>query len=171
MTRRVFVSIFAAFAAGCGASPGADSWTYPIRLGDDREKVHTLLGNPSQAMDTLEEHPLSGVTLSFDSENRVAKATFQGPAGAIYSVGDWIPADRIIVFGLNAHADEVEFVRVLGAPVLQSEERLLAKHEIRRVWKRDGYLIDAEFLGTDRSESGKTFPKGSLLWFNISKGL
>ena len=58
----------------------SDSWEYPIRFGDPLSKVHSLLGNATRTTDVLEEHPLSGVTVWFDSDRRVTKLNFQGAA-------------------------------------------------------------------------------------------
>ena len=167
--------------SGCGgkASPSRDaapdSWTYPIRLGDSRGEAHSVLGNPARVTKVLEEYPMSGVTLWFDPEGRVSKVGMHGEAGALYAepsrFGDsWIPSERPLVFGLTPRANEVDFVRALGTPASQTEWGASRRRETRRVWRRDGYIVDAEFLATDRSAEGKTFSKGSLLAFEVSHG-
>jgi hypothetical protein len=120
----------------------------------------------------LEEFPLSGVTLWFSPEGRVTKLNFQGGAGALYSIGpDWIPSDRTVAFGLSARSSEAEFTTRLGAPASETESGSAAAKELRRVWRKDGYVIDALFLGSDRNDLGRAFPKGSLLWVELSPGL
>jgi hypothetical protein len=153
-----------------------ESWTYPIRLGDSRAKAHQLLGNPNRKTDVLEEFPLSGVTLWFDSESRISKVGLQGIASSLYvgpsSIGDnWIPSDRALLFGLNARSTDEEFSRILGTPVERTEAGRATELEVRQVWRRDGYMIDATFLAVARTKEEKTFPKGTLLWFSASRGL
>jgi hypothetical protein len=155
-----------------GASLSA--WAYPIRLGDSRARAHELLGNPTRTTDVLEEYPMSGVTLWFDPEGRLTKLNFTGPAGkALYSGPntDLIPSNRPIVFGLTAQSRDADFSRVLGTPVSEAEERAASSREVRRVWRKDGVLIDALFLAVDRTEAGKALPKGGLVWFEVSRGL
>jgi len=181
-TIAVTLSLSALHASkGEGDSPIAThsgaSWEYPIRLGDSRAKVHALLGNASRATDVLEEYPMSGVTIWFDSEGRVTKLNFQGEAGALYAgpnsvIGpNWIPSDRPVVFGLTAHATEDQFRRQLGSPVREDDAGRAKAKELRLVWRKDGYLIDALFVASDRTEEGKMFAKGGLIWFEISPGL
>jgi hypothetical protein len=170
-------------ALGCGSvgSPGqrsdADPWTYPVRLAESRAKAHELLGNPARTTEVLEEFPKSGITLWFDSEGRVTKINLHGIAGALYAgpssmYGDnWIPSDRSLLLGLNARSTEEEFLRILGPPADQTEAGRATQREVRRVWRRDGYVLDATFLAVERTEAGKTFPKGALLWFEVSRGL
>lgn len=182
----VTLLVAASVGSGCGSKPSeatgsgtvqASSWTYPIHLGDSRAKAHEFLGNATRTTDVLEEYPMSGVTLWYDPEGRLTKLNFQGTAGAIYSgpasmVGaNWIPSDRSPVFSLTTSSDEGEFARVLGAPVSVNEAGPPSRLEIRRVWRKDGYVIDALFLGSERTEEGRTLQKGGLVWFEISRGL
>ena len=150
-------------------------WTYPLRLGDSRGNAHEVLGNATRTTEVLEEYPQSGVTLWFSSEGRVTKFNFQGAAGVLYSDGQaWIPSGRTVVFGLTAHSSDADFAGRLGAPVTESEAgapRSTTARERRRVCRKDGYLIDALFLASDRNHLGQTFPEGSLLWVEISPGL
>ncbi len=155
-------------ASGESHSP----WTYPLHLGDSREKVHEVLGNAMRTTDVLEEYPLSGVTLWFSPEGRLTKFNFQGAAGALYSGSqNWIPSERTVVFGLTARSSDADFAGRLGAPVTESVTGSTAARELRRIWRKDGYLIDGLFLASDRSDLGHTFPRGSLLWVEISPGL
>ena len=151
------------------------AWTYPLQLGDSRENAHKALGNATRTTDVLEEYPLSGVTLWFSPEGRVTKFNFQGAAGVLYSDGQaWIPSGRTVIFGLTAHSSDVDFAGRLGAPVTESEASapgLATARERRLIWRKDGYLIDALFLASNRNHVGQTFPKGSLLWVEISPGL
>ncbi len=158
------------------AQPASDDsgspWTYPLQLGDSRGKAHEWLGNATRATEVLDEFSLSGVTLWFSSEGRVTKFNFQGAAGALYSGTEkWVASDRTVVFGRTARSSDADFKSRLGAPVGESESGPLAARELRRIWRKDGYLIDALFLSSDRSDRGQAFPKGSLLWVEISPGL
>ena len=120
---------------------------------------------------------MSGVTLWFDPEGRVSKVGLQGAAGALYSgplstLGpNWIPSDQSLVFGLTAHSSDRDFARALGAPVSEIEGGSSSRREVRRVWRKSSYLLDATFLGSDRSDSGKTFQNGTLLWVEVSRGV
>jgi hypothetical protein len=147
-------------------------WTYPLHLGDSRGEAHAALGNATRTTEVLEEYPLSGVTLWFSPEGRVTKFNFQGAAAVLYSDGgSWIPSSRTVVFGLTARSSDADFAGRLGAPVTESEAGapgLATARERRRVWRKDGYLIDALFLASDRNHRGQIFPKGSLLWVEIS---
>jgi len=153
-----------------------DSWQYPLRLGDARARVHEILGNATRTTEVLEEYPMSGVTVWFDSEGRLTKLNFHGEAGALYSgpnsmIGaNWIPSDRPVLSGLTSHANEDDFRRLLGSPVREYEAGPSNAKEVRRVWRYGGYLIDALFLVSDRTNEGKTFTKGSLVWFEVSPG-
>jgi hypothetical protein len=154
-----------------------NGWEYPIRLGDPRSKVHQFLGNAARTTEVLEEYPMSGVTTWFDLEGRLAKLNFHGKAGALYSgpnammAPNWIPSDRPLLFGLTAHADEADFRRRLGSPVHEVEAGPAKAKELRCLWRKDGYLIDALFLASDRTEGGKAFAKGCLVWCEVSPGL
>lgn len=151
----------------------SDSWQYPVRLGDTRTRVHELLSNPSRTTPALEEHPTSGITVWFDGDGRVSKLNFDGEATAIYSSAsfDRISSDRPLVFGLTSHTDEAGFRRILGVPLKETPERRASIRELRLVWKRDGYVVDALFLATERSHLDKTYKKGSLLWVEVYRGL
>lgn len=160
-------------AGPSAAQPASDKapspWTYPVHLGDSRGKAHELLGNATRTTEVLEEYPLSGVTVWFSPEGRIIRLNFQGSAGALYSSGqNWIPSDRAVVFGLTAGSSATDFASRLGAPVNESEVGPLAARELRRIWRKERYLIDALFLASDRTSGGQTFPKGSLLWVELS---
>lgn len=185
-TAMVTVPLAACIAFGCrsrgpeastGSGGSSDSWTYPVRLGDSRSKTHEVLSTAARTTDVLEEYPMSGVTVWYDPEGRVAKLNFHGEAGALYSGPvsmfgqNWIPSNRPLVFGLNAHSNEGEFARVLGPPVDRNEAGGSGRREVRSVWRKAGYLIDATFLASDRSKDQKLFRKGTLLWFEVSRGL
>jgi hypothetical protein len=120
---------------------------------------------------------MSGVTLWFDPEGRVSKVGLHGAAGALYSgplsiLGpNWIPSDQPLLFGLTAHSSGRDFARVLGAPVSEIEASSSSKCEVRRVWRKRGYVIDATFLGSDRTDGGKMFQNGALVWVEVSRGL
>jgi hypothetical protein len=151
----------------------SDSWQYPVRLGDLREKVHNLLGATSRTTTELEEYPESGLTVWFDRESRVTKLYFAGEAGTVYASASFDPiiSKQQIIFGLTAHTDEAGFKRVLGGPTRESHERSTSVRELRCVWKKDGYVVDALFLAAERNHGGKTLAKGTLLWFEVFRGL
>jgi len=151
----------------------AGSWQYAVRLGDPQSRVHEMLGAASRATSELEEYPLSGVTVWFDREGRVTKLNFAGVASALYggTSSDLIPSDRQTLFGLTGHTGEAEFRRILGVPTIENHERSSTVRELRCVWKKDGYVVDALFLAAERSHEGKRYPMGSLIWFDISRGL
>lgn len=151
-----------------------DTWQYPIKLGTPRANVHELLGFASRSTPELEEYPSSGVTVWFDNNNLVTKMNFAGEASAIYSMGPAaapIPSDRQVVFGLTGHTDEAGFRRILGSPKRETQERSTANRELHCVWRRDGYAVDALFLVAERSDQGQTYPTGTLVWFEIYRGL
>lgn len=153
------------------------SWQYPLQFGDSRDKAHELLGNATRTTDLLEEYPMSGVTLWFDPEGRLAKLNFQGSGGSLYAgpksmMGTyWIPTNKPVLFGLTPSANEAEFARVLGAPVSENEAGTARDREVRRVWRKGGNVIDALFLGVDRAADQATLLKGTLVWFEITRGL
>ena len=151
----------------------SDSWQYPVRLGDQRERVHKLLGAVGRTTPELEEYPESGVTVWFDSENRVTKINLAGEACAVYATASFDPiiSKQQILFGLTGHTNEVGFRRILGVPERETRERSTSVRELRCVWKKDGYVVDALFLDAERNHEGKTFPKGTLLWFEVFRGL
>jgi hypothetical protein len=151
-----------------GHASRRDTWEYPIRLGDARAKVHQLLGNATRTTELLEEYPMSGVMAWFDPEGRVSKLSFLGEASAIYSLTplDSMPSDQPLMFGLTAHTDEAGFRRLLGAPI-----REVMTKELRCVWRRDHYVIDALFAAESVRHEDKMFAKGCLVWFEISPGL
>lgn len=167
-------------AVACGRTGGdgrplpqraGGSWKYPVQLGDHRSKIHELLGAPTRATEELEEYPGSGITAWFDAEGRVAKFNFTGSAGApeMYPIAPLasIPSEREVVFGLTTRLDEAAFRRILGAPAKES-----VAGDLRCVWRRDGYVVDASFLRSrGRGLDGKTYEKGTLLWFEVSHGL
>lgn len=160
-------------ATACSETISSGSWQYPVRLGDLRERVHKLLGAASRTTPELEEYPESGVTVWFDHESRVTKLNFAGEACAVYASASFDPiiSKQQILFGLTGHTDEAGFRRVLGVPARESHERTTSVKELRCVWKKDGYVVDALFLVAERNHKGKTFPKGTLLWFEVFRGL
>ena len=72
---------------------------------------------------------------------------------------------------------EVKHVKVDEATVKQAmlgretQERRTSIRELRCVWRRDGYVVDALFLVAPRSREEKTYKKGSLLWVEVYRGL
>jgi hypothetical protein len=154
-------------------SSQSGSWQYSVRLGDMREQVHKLLGPASRTTPMLEEYAPSGVTAWFDNENRVTKLNFAGRASAVYATASFGPiiSDRQVLFGLTGYTDEAGFRRVLGVPVKESQERSASVGELRCIWKKDGYVVDALFLAAERNYKGKIFSKGTLVWFDVFRAL
>jgi hypothetical protein len=132
-----------------------------------------LLGAPSRTTLDLDEYPASGVTVWFRADGQAVKFNFAGKASRLYSVDrvGLIPTERSVLFGLTGHADEADFVRALGLPASDGEERAAAVSERRRVWRRNGYVIDALFLVMERNQQGRTYPGGTLVWFEVSRGI
>ena len=162
---RTWLSLFVAMLSCCaGCTTGSSeapgvvaSWTYPIRLGDARAKAHELLGNPTRSTEVLEEYPLSGITLWFDSEGRVSKVNLQGTASALYTGGAVsLLSHRALAFGLTAHSRDGDFARILGMPVTEIQEGPSERRERSDACGgKSGYLIDATFLGVDRAYGEK----------------
>jgi hypothetical protein len=162
---------------GCRASEVAptspDPWQYPVRLGDPRSVVHRVLTAPTRDNGILEEYPSSGVTVLFDAEGRVARISLLGPASNIYSLGNQtLPSSRFVLFGLTGETTESGFRRILGVPATASIAGAAVRRELRCTWKKAGYIITAEFLAAPRDRAaGKTYPPGTLLWFEVSRGI
>ena len=150
-----------------------ESWQYPVRPGDNRARVHELLGNPARATAGLEEYPSSGVTAWFNTEGRVAKLNFSGEAAVLYSTDSFgmIPSKNQVLSGLSNRSDETDFRRILGTPAKEQQERASISRELHCLWKTDSLLINALFLVAPRTHEGKTYGKGSLLWFEVSRSL
>jgi len=149
-----------------------NSWEYSIRLGDSRSKVHELLGIPSRTTSEIEEYPTSGVSVWFDSENRIGKLNFAGPAIGIYGgTPKQLLSDNPILFGLTMRSNEATFRKVLGLPSLETQERSQAFREQRCIWKKEGYLINALFVLAERSDGDKLYQRGTLIWFEVSPTL
>jgi len=162
------------FMAIAGSAPmSSNSWQYPVRLGDLRVGVHKFLGAASRVTPELEEYPESGVTVWFDREGRVTKLNFTGEAGVVYATASFSPviSNQQVLFGLTAHTNETEFRRIFGIPVKESYERSTRVRELRCIWKKEGYVVDALFVAAERSHEGKIFSKGTLLWFEVFLGL
>lgn len=149
-----------------------ESWNYPIRLGDPISKVHSLLGTPSRSTEILEEYPRSGVSVWFTPEGRVAKLNFHGQAGVLYAPDNqWHPTDTVVLLGLSPRATEAEFRQALGVPEQTTMERSSAVREAHHSWRKSGYIVDGWFLATERTLGEIPFPKGALLWFEVSPTL
>jgi hypothetical protein len=149
------------------------SWSYPIRLGDPRARVHELLGTASRTTNDLEEYPMSGVTAWFNAEGQVSKLNFAGKASEMYASASFDPviSTRHILFGLTAQMDEAGFRHILGVPEREEQERRASARELSCVWKKNGYVVNALFVVAERSHEGTVFPKGSLIWFEVFPGL
>jgi hypothetical protein len=121
----------------------------------------------------LEEYPSSGVTVLFDAEGRVARISILGPASNIYSAGsETLPSPQVVLFGLTGQTPESEFRRILGLPASTTVGGAAVRRELRCTWKKAGYMINAEFLAAPRDDpAGRTFPSGTLLWFEVSRGI
>ena len=167
-------------AAACGGVPGARpggqaegtaAWEYPIHFGDPLAKVQGLLGEPEYVIGH-EVYPASGVEVWYGPEDRVTKLCFYGAAAAQESsFRNMFPSDRRLMLGLTAHADEQAFRRALGAPQVEEKSDTSIRSELHCVWKTRGLLVDAVFLASDRADPGRTFAKGTLMWFYVSPAL
>ena len=180
MLTRLRFSVALVLFSGCshishsGNGVSADPWEYPVKLGASRAQVHEVLGSASRSNQQLEEYPPSGVTVWFDSSDRVTKVGLEGEAGAVYVNASWdapMPSDHPLAFGLTGHSAEADFRRTLGTPKREIQERAAAARELHLMWKKDGYVVDGLFLGLERDERGRTYPVGSLLWFEVYRAL
>ena len=165
------------------AGAGSDGWQYALRLGDDLSRVHALLGFAHRSQDTgagvLEEYPLSGVSVWLDQGHHVIKLNFLGSSGAYRYSGltQWVVSDRQIFLGLTARMNEPQFRRALGTPAIDGAEGasvdvLLGRTAVREhrcVWRKNGVVIDALFVS--ESQALDRQPMGSLIWFDVSRGL
>jgi hypothetical protein len=157
-----------------------DPWQYPIRLGDTRSQVHTLLSAATRSDAILEEYPASGVSLWFDSQDRVTKLNFIGRAAEPYhSAEAEMPSDQPLLFGLTAASDEKAFRRVLGEPRELSLSGTCGRRERHLIWKKAGFVIDGFFFlevhepgpSWKDCSPGKAYPVGTLVWSDVYRGL
>jgi hypothetical protein len=149
------------------------TWQYPIRLGDTRARVNEFLTMPAIDDGGIhQEYPASGVAIFFDDTGHLAKISIYGPASKVIGMriggSEILPSNRPVVFGLAGTVNEATFRKVLGRP--ETETR--GPRERRCVWNKDGYVIDAQFLAIQREdERGTLYSPGTLLWFDITRGL
>lgn len=182
--RLLLVFLISLSIAGCArestdnplSTASGEAWQYAIRPGMSRLTVHQMLGEggATRRSDELEEYPLSGVTVWFGEGNRVTKVGFEGAASAIYTnpgSADVIPSDQPLIFGLTGHSDAADFRKVLGIPTREVPEGPTATKEMHCIWKRSGYVVDALFLKVERATPTQTYVAGSLLWFEVYRGL
>jgi hypothetical protein len=167
------VLLFVACNQSDTPTASARMWQYPIHLGDSRTAVHQVLTAPTRDTGIIEEYPSSGISVSFDSEGKVAKITVFGPGSNLYSAGaETVPSSQPALFGLSGLTNEAGFRRALGEPATSSLTRAPVRRELQCLWKKGGYLINGEFLAAPRNDqSGNTLPAGTLLWFEVSRGI
>jgi TonB family protein len=160
--------------------PSADPWQYPIRLGDTRVQVHTLLSAATRSDSILEEYPASGVSLWFDSRDRVTKLNFIGPAsGPYWGAVEEMPSDRLLLFGLTARSDEHAFRQALGDPRELPRSGVCGRSDRHLIWKKSGYVVDGLFFLEVHDPSlswkdclpQKAYRPGTLVWFEVYRGL
>ena len=151
----------------------SSSWDYPIELGDPHARVQELLGGPSHFSPELEDYPSSGLAIWFDHQRRVSKLMFYGAGSTLYALraGEILVSPRAVLFGLTPRSDEEEFQRALGAPITTRPERATAVGEWRSVWRKDGFVLDALFLRAARMKDKAAYPPGTLVWFEVYRGL
>jgi len=151
-----------------------DGWRYPVKLGDTRERVSEVLSYPSRETPSMAEYPKAGVTAWFDQTGRVSKLAFLGEASRLYTsdpVGIFPIRPPIgVVFTLTGESTEADFRKVLGNPATEAEVPARGR-ERRRIWKSRGYVIEGLFLVEAQSEAGKTYQPGTLVWFEVTRGL
>ena len=155
---------------GTGDQPQATlAWEYPVHLGDDRTKVKAVLGQPI-LRPGYETYPASGVEVWYGSGDTVAKLVFLGQGAALYGADEaQLPSKHPLMLGLTSQADEAAFRRALGPPTQEGPGRVPDKRVRRCVWRTKSLLIDAEFLTEARTEPGRTFAAGVLIWFSVSR--
>lgn len=177
-----FAGVTCSSRSDSGTGTGTDGWQYPLRLGDDLSRVHALLGFALRSQDTgdglLEEYPLSGVSVWLDRAHHVTKLNFLGSAGAFrYGLGNSVVSDRRVFLGLTPRMNEADFRAALGTPAIDGAQPATvdlgtgrtAVREHRCVWRKNGFTIDATFVS--ESQATDRQPRGSLIWFDASRGL
>jgi hypothetical protein len=149
-----------------------DPWQYPLRFGDTRAKVRRLLTYPQRQTPFLEEFSHSGVTVWYDAE-RVSKFSFSGKAARLYSsdLGSPLIAEQPVLLALTGYSDEMAFRRALGNPVSNTDVRIHASRERRCFWKASGYVIEAWFLVDERNDANRRYPPGTLISFEVERGM
>ena len=117
----------------------------------------------------------------FDGDGRVVKLSFTGPANVIQF--PYIPSDRAIVRDLSGHSTEQDFRRAFGRAVSERQlsigaqvwdenrNRLRSLSGVAVVWRQDGYVLEAQFVGEERGSRGNPYEKGTLSSFEIYRGL
>ncbi|HHZ93969.1 MAG TPA: hypothetical protein EYN67_00030 [Flavobacteriales bacterium] len=142
ISKLVFLLLF--FIFGCDSL----TWQYPIKLGDSKEKVQSILGSGElQGKNDLISgrliskefytYPKSGVSITYNDFDRVEKITFEGN----YHRRDWISYNGKIVFGIDLDMKLNDLNRILGEPINVSEQVFQAANFS---WKKDGILIECE---------------------------
>jgi hypothetical protein len=165
--------------ASLASYPEAD-WQYPIRLGDTRAHVDTLLGGGEQMTPELTEYAASGVSIWFNHE-RVAKLNFSTLPWPVNTEGNaWIPSDRAVAWGLSVSDDEAKFRRILGKPARTSEQGAW----LECTWRKDSHIVTGYFLegyllkdhfvlhpSEAQRQDPNAHPSGRLFWFEVYRGL
>jgi hypothetical protein len=150
-----------------------DHWQYPVKLGSQRITVHTLLGAPFRCAPDLEVYPPSGVSIWYDGDYRVTKLRFNGQA-SFFDIGDstdYIPSNSQILQGLTPHYDLTAFKLTFGAPIIENAIQSKLFSGSHCVWRGDGLVIVGQFLDSTQTYQGKQYHKGTLVWFDIFRGL
>jgi len=122
----------------------------------------------------MAEYPRAGVSVWFDHAGRVSKLAFLGEASRLYTsdpVGILPVGPPVGVMStLTGESTEADFRKALGNPA--SEVEVPARGRERRcIWKSRGYVIEGMFLVEAQREAGKTYQPGTLVWFEVTKGL
>jgi hypothetical protein len=145
-----------------------------VRLGDTREKVREVLSNPTRETASMAEYPRAGVTVWLDQAGRVSKLAFLGEASRRYTsdpVGILPVAPLVgVISTLTGKSTEADFREALGNPASEAEVRAQGR-ERRCIWKSRGYVIEGLFLVEAQSEAGHTYEPGTLVWFEVTRGL
>jgi hypothetical protein len=171
-------------AAGCGSLKErtvdpAQTWEYPLRLGDTRTRVHERLGIPTRATEDLDEYYVLGISVWYDSKARIAEFAFAGAAVGIdllygHPYPDLWLSDRIILRGLTTQSDETAFRRALGEPGREETYTGLLQKKVRlRVcrWRIDDIEIRAQFVAQDEREDREQVSAGTLVDLFVSPTL
>ena len=147
-------------------------WQYPIHLGDTRAQVHALLGAASRSDSILEEYPASGVTLWFDQNNRVTKLNFIGQAAECYrTTSEQMLSDQALEFGLTANSNESSFRQAFGKPRVEECDRRGSGTAAATCGRKRDTLIDGLFFVREYGDKPPPYPPGTLVWFEIYRGL
>ena len=161
--RLVFILLF--FVFGCGGS----DWDYPIKLGDSREKVVSILGSGNltigdiRGIEQYYTYPKSGVSVEFDEFNKVEELRFVSDY-YVTSNPSWIRYDGKIVFGIDLDMKLDDLNKILGEPIGQEFDEQFS-------WKKDGIVIQCHIWMRSFEDSGGKVEKHTIRSLILKRGI